>query len=196
MPLPLSSRPALVFGRSRSSFVLGLGILAASVLAAPESRAEVLTLADNTQVMGKLLHYYDGVIAIETTGGQKLELPKDKVSKITFKLPPARAEFSTPEKVFDRWRMAMLKGDSQKAIDCYALMYQGMVGQQLLQSQEQFKQAQHDLEGVTFDFKGVSVQNQGDMKMATLKVRRTKGENVQTDEVHLVLENGEWKMTP
>ena len=34
------------------------------------------------------------------------------------------------------------------------------------------------------------------VQTATLKVRRTKGENVQTDEVHFVLENGEWKMTP
>ena len=36
----------------------------------------------------------------------------------------------------------------------------------------------------------------GELRMANLKVRRTKGENVQTDDIHLVLENGEWKMTP
>jgi hypothetical protein len=99
MPMPHSSRPAFHSGRFRTAFAtaLGLGILAASVLASSSSRAEILTLADNTQVMGKLLHFYDGIIAIETTGGQKLELPKEKVQKITFKLPPPRAEFSSPE---------------------------------------------------------------------------------------------------
>jgi hypothetical protein len=164
--------------------------------AVTSARAEVVTLADNTQVMGKLTHYFDGVIVIETTAGQKMVLPREKVKQIVFKLPPARTEFSTPEKTFDRWRTAMLKGEGAKAVDCYALMYQGMVGQQLAQSTDQFKQAQKDLEGVVFDFKGASYQNQGEMRLATLKVRRTKGDNVQTDEIHLVLENGEWKMTP
>lgn len=166
------------------------------VLLASPSLAEVVTLADNTQVMGKLTHYYDGVIVLETTGGQKLELPREKVRQIVFQLPPARAEFSTPEKTFDRWRTSMLKGESGKAIDCYALMYQGMVGQQLAQSPDQFKQAQKDLEGVQFSFLSTSYQKQGEQRLATLKVRRTKGDNVQTDDIHLVLENGEWKMTP
>lgn len=160
------------------------------------ARAEVVTLADNTQVMGKLTHYFDGLIVLETTNGQKLELPREKVKQIVFQLPPARTEFSTPEKTFDRWRSSMLKGESGKAIDCYALMYQGMVGQQLAQSPDQFKQAQKDLEGVQFSFLSTSFQKQGEQRLATLKVRRTKGDNVQTDEIHLVLENGEWKMTP
>lgn len=175
------------------AFTLAVSLTAGS---ARPARAEVLTLADNTQVMGKLTHYFDGTIVIETTAGQKLELPKERVKQITFKLPPPRPEFATPEKTFDRWRTAMLKGDMQKAIDCYALMYQGMVQQQMAQSPDNFKQAQKDLEGVQFEFKGVSFQNQGEMKLATLKVRRTKTDNVQTDEIHLVLENGEWKMTP
>mgnify|MGYP000845390897 CR=1 FL=1 len=192
-------------GRVRLSWVRGslavAGLLCVGAFgfvpsAHADARTEIITLADNTQVMGKLTHYYDGVIVIETTAGQKMELPRDKVKSISFKLPAARAEFSTPEKTFDRWRTAMLKGDGGKAVDCYALMYQGMVGQQMAQSMEQFKQAQKDLEGVVFDFKGASYQNQGDMRLATLKVRRTKGDNVQTDEIHLVLENGEWKMTP
>ena len=75
-------------------------------------------------------------------------------------------------------------------------MYQGQVGQQMLQSTDALKQAQKDLEGVLFELRGATYQTQGEMKLATLKVRRTKSENVQTDEIHLVLENGEWKMTP
>jgi hypothetical protein len=160
------------------------------------SANEVVTLIDNTQIAGKLSHYYDGTIVIETSGGQKVELPRDKVKTITFKLPPPRVEFSSPEKVFERWRAAMTKGDASRAVDCYALMYQGQVGQQMMQSPDTVKQAQKDLEGVVFELRGTSYQTQGDMKMATMKVRRTKGENVQTDEIHLVLENGEWKMTP
>lgn len=160
------------------------------------SANEVVTLIDNTQIAGKLSHYYDGTIVIETSGGQKVELPRDKIKTITFKLPPPRVEFSSPEKVFERWRAAMTKGDASRAVDCYALMYQGQVGQQMMQSPDTVKQAQKDLEGVVFELRGTSYQTQGDMKMATMKVRRTKGENVQTDEIHLVLENGEWKMTP
>ena len=193
-PTQRASRPV----RTRAGAKLTLGLLSTLslfLLAAP-TRAEVVTLADNTQVMGKLTHYYDGLIVLETTGGQKLELPREKVKQIVFQLPPARAEFSSPEKTFDRWRTSMLKGEPGKAIDCYALMYQGMVGQQLAQSPDQFKQAQKDLEGVQFSFLSTSYQKQGEQRLATLKVRRTKGDNVQTDEIHLVLENGEWKMTP
>lgn len=180
---------------SRWAAALALLLVLAAGSVSP-AQAEVLTLADNTQVMGKLTHYYDGIIVVETTGGQKLELPKERVKLISFKLPPSRPEFSTPEKTFDRWRTAMLKGEVAKAIDCYSLMYQGMVQQQMAQSPDNFKQAQKDLEGVQFEFKGSTFQNQGEMRLATLKVRRTKTENVQTDEIHLVLENGEWKMTP
>ena len=165
-------------------------------LAGPVAASEVVTLADNTQVAGKLTHYYDGVIVLETSSGQKIELPRDKVKAITFKLPPARGEFASPEKVFDRWRQAMQKGDVNKAIDCYALMYQGQVGQQMIQTPDALKQAQKDMEGVLFELRGATYQTQGETKLATLKVRRTKGENVQTDEIHFVLENGEWKMTP
>ncbi|HNI61680.1 MAG TPA: hypothetical protein PKW11_17195 [Pseudomonadota bacterium] len=157
---------------------------------------EVVTLADNTQIAGKLTHYFDGVVVMETSGGQKLELPRDKIKSIAFKLPPPRAEFSTPEKTFERWRSAMVKGDVQKAVDCYALLYQGQVGQQMMQSADELKKAQKDLEGVQFELRGSTFKSQGEFKLANLKVRRTKGENVQTDEVNLVLENGEWKMTP
>lgn len=182
----------ILLPRSLLGLTLALGLFVAHGAA----RAEVITLLDNTQVSGKLTHYYDGMLVIETSNGQKLELPREKVKQILFKLPPPRAEFSTPEKVFDRWRLAMNKGEGAKAVECYALMYQGMMQQQMMQDPEQLKKAQKDLEGVRFEMKGASFQNQGEMKMATLKVRRTKGDNVQTDDVRFVQENGEWKMTP
>ena len=52
--------------------VLGalLGLL---VVERAASANEVVTLIDNTQIAGKLSHYYDGTIVIETSGGQKVE---------------------------------------------------------------------------------------------------------------------------
>ena len=97
------------------------------MLAAAPARAEVIQLLDNTQVSGKILHFYDGVFAIETSGGQKVDIPTAKIKAITFKLPPPRAEFSTPEKTFQRYKDALVKNDITKLIDCYALMYQGMM---------------------------------------------------------------------
>src|SRR5438270_11412029 len=95
-------------------------LLAFAPLAA---RAEVIQLLDNTQINGTILHFYEGVFAIETAGGQKIDLPTSKIKQITFKLPPPRAEFSTPEKTFNRYKDALVKGDMQKVIDTYALMY-------------------------------------------------------------------------
>ncbi len=161
-------------------------------LIAANARAEVIQLLDNTQVAGKLVHFYDGVFVIETSDGNKIELPTSKIKSITFKLPPARPELSSPEKTFNRWRDAVTKGDAAKIIDCYGLMYQGVVGQQLSQSADALKAMQHEVQGVKFEIKGSKISGSS----ATLKVQRQKGDDVETAEIHLVLENGEWKMTP
>ena len=169
-------------------------LTAASVLlalAAP-ARAEVIQLIDNTQVSGKIVHYYDGTFAVETSDGQKIELPTTKIKTITFKLPPARAEFSTPEKTFQRYKDALVKNDMPKVIDCYALMYQGMMASQLGQAGDELGKAQKEVQGMKFEIKGSKISGSS----AILKVQRSKGEDVETGEVHLVLENGEWKMTP
>src|SRR5215831_8332181 len=97
------------------------------LLVAAPVRAEVLQLLDNTQVAGKILHYYDGVFQVETAGGGKVDVPRDKIKSITFQLPPPRAELSTPEKTFHRWHEALVKGDVPRLLDCYALMYQGLL---------------------------------------------------------------------
>src|SRR5947207_3000264 len=101
--------------------------LCSLVLVAAPARAEVFQLLDNTQVAGKILHFYDGVFSVEIAGGQKVELPMAKLKSVTFKLPPPRAELSTPEKTFARYKEALAKNDMQKVIDCYALMYQGVL---------------------------------------------------------------------
>jgi hypothetical protein len=166
-------------------------VTAVLALAAP-ARAEVFQLLDNTQVAGKLLHYYEGVFHVELTNGQKIELPLGKVKSVTFKLPPARAEYSTPEKTFNRYKDALQKSDFPRVVDCYALMYQGMMGAQLMQaSADELKKMQKEVEGVKFEIKGSKITG----AQATLKVQRTRGDDVETSDVRLVLENGEWKMT-
>ena len=162
------------------------------LFAAAPARAEVIQLLDNTQVSGKILHYYDGVFSIEVSGGQKVEIPTTKIKAITFKLPPPRPEFSTPEKTFNRYKEALLKNDMQKVIDCYALMYQGMMASQVGQAGDELAKMQKEVQGMKFEIKGSKISGNS----ATLKVQRSKGEDVETAEVRLVLENGEWKMTP
>jgi hypothetical protein len=171
----------------RLAVILGLG----GLLWAAPARAEVVQLLDNTQVSGKIIHFYDGVFEIEV-GGQRMKLPTDKIKAITFKLPPARAEYSTPEKTFARYKDALLKSDYGKVIDCYALMYQGMLAQQLERGGDELKKMQKEIEGTKFEIKGSKISG----STATLKVQRSKGEDQETAEIRLVLENGEWKMTP
>ena len=72
----------------------------------PPARAEVIELVDKTKMNGKIIHYYDGVYTVEANG-QTMKLPREKIRSISFQLPPARAEFSTPEKTFERWRKAL-----------------------------------------------------------------------------------------
>jgi hypothetical protein len=157
------------------------------------ARAEVIQLLDNTQVSGKIVHFYDGTFAIETSDGQKVELPTAKIKAITFKLPPARAEFATPEKTFQRYKDALTKNDINKLIDCYALMYQGVMAAELGRTtDDQRKKMQQEIAGTKIEIKSSKVSG----NTALLKVQRSKGEESETADVRMVLENGEWKLTP
>lgn len=170
-------------------------LTAAAMLFALSSpaRAEVIQLLDNTQLNGKIVHYYDGTFAIETSDGQKVELPVGKIKMITFKLPPPRAEFSTPEKTFQRYRDALSKNDTNKLIECYALMYQGMMAAELGRASDaEKKKMQSEIAATKFEIKSSKVSGNS----ATLKVQRQKGDEVETADVRMVLENGEWKLTP
>jgi Domain of unknown function (DUF4878) len=157
------------------------------------ARAEVIELVDKTKLNGRIIHFYDGVYSVEANG-QTIKLPKEKIRSISFTLPPSRAEFSTPEKTFERWRKALGDGAVDKIIDCYALVYQGMLATQmgLGDAQGGLKKMQKEIEGTKFSIKGSSTK--GDT--ATLKVLRQKGEESDTGEIAFVKENGEWKMLP
>lgn len=157
------------------------------------AHAETIELVDKTKLSAKIIHYYDGVYTVETNG-QTMKLPKEKIRAISFQLPPARPEFSTPEKTFERWRKALADGAVEKVIDCYALMYQGMLAQQmgLGDAQGGLKKMQKEFEGTKFQIKGSSTKGE----TATLKVLRQKGDESDTGEIAFVRENGEWKMLP
>jgi hypothetical protein len=171
----------------------GVALATALALAAGVARAETIELVDKTKLNAKIVHYYDGVYTVETNG-QTMKLPREKIRAISFQAPPARPEFSTPEKTFDRWRKALADGAAEKIIDCYALMYQGMLATQmgLGQAQDGMKKMQKEIEGTKFQIK--ESKTKGDT--ATLKVLRQKGDESDTGEIAFVRENGEWKMLP
>ena len=168
-----------------------LAPLAALLAVAIPARAEVIELVDKTKINGKIIHYYDGVYSVDA-GGSTMKIPREKIRTITFTLPAARPEFSTAEKTFERWRKSLTDGNLEHAIECYALMYQGMLANQVGQAAEGIKQMQKEIEGTKFVVKGSSVK--GDS--ATLKVLRQKGDESTTGEIAFVRENGEWKMLP
>ena len=176
----------------RGIFALA-GLVAGLGIGARAARAEVIELVDKTKMNAKIIHYYDGVYTVDA-GGQTVKLPKEKIKSISFTLPPARAEFSTPEKTFDRWNKALSEGAMEKAIDCYALVYQGMLAKQmgLGEADGGIKKMQKEIAGTKFQIKGSSTK--GDV--ATLKVLRQHGDESDTGEIAFVRENGEWKMLP
>jgi hypothetical protein len=174
---------------------LGIPLVAVwGLLALPAgmARGETIELIDKTKLNAKVIHYYDGVFTVETNG-QTMKLPREKIRSIGFQAPAARPEFSTPEKTFDRWHKALTEGAAEKVIDCYALMYQGMLASQMgLGQQDGIKKMQKEIEGTKFQIKESKLK--GDT--ATLKVLRQKGDESDTGEIAFVRENGEWKMLP
>jgi hypothetical protein len=164
------------------TFIIGSGTMV---------RAETIELIDKTKMNAKIVHYFDGVYTVEA-GGSTLKLPKEKIRSIGFQAPPPRAEFSSAEKTFERWKKALNDGDMERMIDCYALMYQGFLASQMNQANDGLKKMQKEFEGWKFDIKGSTVKGEN----ATLKVLRKKGEESDTGEVAFVKENGEWKMLP
>jgi hypothetical protein len=155
------------------------------------ARAEVIELVDKTKMNGKILHYYDGVYSVEAQGST-VKVPKEKIKSITFQLPAPRPEFSTPEKTFERWRKALAEGNLERVIDCYALMFQGMLAMQFGQVSDGLKKMQKEVEGTKFALKGSTIKGDN----ATLKVSRQKGEESETVDIPFVRENNEWKMLP
>jgi hypothetical protein len=171
--------------------VVCLSLVVALLAISAPAQAEVIELLDKTKMTVKIVHYYDGVYSVESQG-QTVKIPKEKIKSITFQMPAPRSEFSTPEKTFERWRKALGEGNLERVIDCYALMFQGMLAMQVGQVGDGLKKMQKEVEGTKFALKGSSIK--GDS--ATLKVTRQKGEDSETVDIPFVRENSEWKMLP
>jgi hypothetical protein len=173
---------------NKEAFLLGVIVLLGASRAA---HAEMVELLDKTKMNVKIVHYYDGVYSVESQG-QTVKIPKEKIKSITFQMPAPRSEFSTPEKTFERWRKALGEGNLERVVDCYALMFQGMLAMQVGQVEGGLKKMQKEVEGTKFTLKGSSIK--GDS--ATLKVTRQKGGDSETVDIPFVRENSEWKMLP
>jgi len=176
--------------RLRTACLLLSGLPMLCALVAP-ARAEIVELIDKTKMNGKIIHYYDGVYSVESQG-HAVKIPREKIKSITFQMPAPRPEFGTPEKTFERWRKSLASGNLDKVIDCYALVFQGMLSMQLGQVSDGLKKMQKEIEGTKFTLKGSSIK--GDT--ATLKVERKKGSDAETVDIPFVRENSEWKMLP
>ena len=183
----MRKEPSGMLHRPKTALLCGLVL---SALALP-ARAEVIELLDKTKMNVEIIHYFDGVYTVES-GGKQVKLPKDKIRSISFALPAPRPEFSSARKTFERWQKALNRGDMEQMIDCYALMYQGFLANQMSQVDDGLKKMQKELEGWKFEIKSAEVKGDN----ATLKVLRRKGAESDTGEIAFVKENGEWKMLP
>jgi hypothetical protein len=173
-----------------------VGALTLAVLWSSPAQAEVVTLLDNTRIYGKLVHYFDGEVTIQTAGGARVKLPSAKIKSIRFKLPRPRPAFSTPTKTFNRWKQTLLKGKLTEHIDCYAMMYQMMMTNLIGgMTQAEFKKMVAGHKQTRYVIKGTRKKGKS---LAFLKVAaRLPGQTQsQAGELLFVRENGEWKLVP
>ncbi len=178
------------------SILVLVGLVSGGLLWPTAARAEVVTLLDNTRIYGKLVHYFDGEVTIQTARGARVKMPSAKIKSIRFKLPKSRKAFSTPTKTFNRWKQSLLKGKLKEHIDCYAMMYQMMMTNLIGgMNRAEFKKMVDGHKKTRYVIK--STRKKG-KNMAFLKVSaRLPGQTrSQAGELLFVRENGEWKLVP
>jgi len=168
-----------------------IGLLA---LALPSAALadEVIQLIDKTEIVGKLIHYYDGVLTVQLPSGATMKLPREKLMQIRLKLPKPRPELSTPQKSFERMRQAALKGDLETYIDAHSTYYQMFLNHQVMEATPSKFRRQLQKEWSSMQLQVVGTEKKGET--ATLKVRRKQGNQTEEGEFRFVRENGEWKM--
>lgn len=176
--------------------LLALALLGLAAGPSSPARAEVVTLADGTRIHGKLVHYFDGEVTLETAGGVRVKLPTEKIKSIRFKLPRPRKAFSTPQKTFNRWKHTLLKRKLKDHIDCYALMYQMLMTNMMgAMTRTEFEKMVKGHRQTRYVVKGTRYKGKN---MAFLKVaaRLPGAKGPRAGELLFVRENGEWKMVP
>jgi hypothetical protein len=181
--------------RFRDPVAALLGVLLLTLAGRP-AQAEEVTLVDNTRIIGKFIHYFDGELTLETTGGARVKLPASKIRSIRFELPKPRAEFATPEKTFQRWKQYLHESKLPEHIDCYALMYQMMMTTMLgSMTKDELDKMVKGHRATRYEVRGTRFQGK---TMAFLKVAATLpgGKEPQVGELLFIKENGEWKLVP
>lgn len=156
------------------------------------AQAETITLLDGTKMSGEVVHSYKGEYTIRTPQGE-VTVDKSKIKSIVFEAPVARAIYSSPEKTLDAWRAATAAADVKGMVDAYALVYQGMVQQEM--EKMDFKEKSQliaDVGKTKFSIKDRKLEKD----KATLTVAQEKDGETREGDIRFVLENGEWKMTP
>ncbi len=154
--------------------------------------AETIVLIDGTKMSGEIVHSFRGEYTVATSQGEVV-LQKSKIKSITFEKPVARAIYSSPEKTLDAWREAAKSGDERAMLEAYALMYQGMVAQEMESMDFKTKSRMiADVTGTKFTVKSSKIEKE----KAILTVAQEKDGETKEGEIRFVLENGEWKMTP
>lgn len=154
--------------------------------------AETITLIDGTKMSGEIIHSFRGEYTIES-GGREVVVPKAKIKSITFEAPKPRELYGSPEKTLDAWRNAAVNGDEKAMIEAYALVYQGVVAQEIEGMGFADKsQMLADVSKTKFTVKDRKLEK----TKATLTVEQEKDGETRSGDIRFVLENGEWKMTP
>ena len=89
-----------------------------------------------------------------------MKLPKDKIRSISFQLRRPAPSSRPPRRRSSAGTRRWPRVRSRRAIDCYALVYQGMLAKQmgLGEAQGGLKKMQKEIEGTKFQIKGSSVK--------------------------------------
>jgi hypothetical protein len=153
---------------------------------------QTVQLLDGTKIVAEMLHYYDDVLTVRLPNGSKLRLPRTKIRSVSFKLPPPRAEFGTPQKAFARLRNAALTGNLATYVDCHSTYYQMFLNHQVeLAGQGKFvKRLKKEWGGAQLSVVGTTIKG----ATAVMKVKRQEGDESREGELRFLKENGEWKM--
>ena len=177
----------------RNTLTILAVVMAMHLVSPGAARAdETIYLLDKTKIVGKLVHFYEGILTVRLPNGTKLQLPRGKVSRVQFKLPRPRPALSTPTKTFKRMRKAALKGDLSTYIDCHSAYYQMFLNHQvaLMKPNKFIKRLKKEYGSAQIKVLKTKIKK----GTAVVTVRRTKGADSQDGELRFVKENNEWKM--
>ena len=160
--------------------------------ASPARADETIYLLDKTKIVGKLVHFYDGILTVKLPNGTKLQLPRAKVLQVKFKLPKPRAALSTPTKTFKRMRQAALKGDLNTYIDCHSAYYQTFLNHQInmMKPAKFIKRLKKEYGSTQIKILNTKITRD----TAIVFLQSTKGDQSRKGELRFVKENNEWKM--